>query len=327
MTRVLLTTFFLFSQTAALADNFGLAPQSQETLIAQQQLVSAPAPDANDDGGDRYLYRPLVELLSEDKDLSSRWLRERDGKLCLRAYNQGNVGSCVGNATALCVSIIAAWQIIEQGKDEELVAMAAADGLYGLSREAGGMLSMRGDGSTGYAAARAIRDLGTLWQLEYEGGDLRDYSAARCRKYGSSGVPSALKKDAAEHLVITTYAVTTFDDAWAAIGRGNAINVCSTVGFDTCRDATGTCQPRGNWGHSMAVIGRRTLGGRRQLLIQNSWGDDWNAGPYDGDQPWGSFWIDTAAAEKMLSQQDSYAYEMLGGFQADDDGDLNWIKF
>lgn len=265
-----------------------------------------------DKGEDALLYRYVVQCVKTSPTLSARWLK--DGRL--RAYNQGSVGSCTGHGTAAALNCVYAVQCAEAGSPESFEHLLAADALYGLGREAGNMLNYRSDGCCGFMLADAITKMGTLYRKPYSNVDLTEYDEARCRQYGSKGVGAELKTLAKDHVLAEVVNVKSAREAWALIGNGYPINVCSQQGFTTQRDAEGVCEPKGTWAHSMAVIGRRTTeNGEKLFLIQNSWGDSSPSGPFWQDQPYGSFFIRESVMDKMLSQGDSFAYSGLGGFE------------
>lgn len=274
-----------------------------------------------DNNKDALLYRPLTACLRK-AGLATRWLKKRDGIDCVRSYNQGNVGSCTGNATAQAINVLSAVEIVLLDKFQEFAAVSSADGIYGLGREAAGMLGSAGDGCYGSAMARAVMQMGTLYCMKYESHDLTEYDQTRCRQFGRNGVGERLKAEAIKHPVRSTVRVKDAESAWSLIGNGYPINVCSNVGFKTKRDKEGICQPSGNWNHSMAVIARRTTSsGKRVFIILNSWGDNWNYGPYWEDMPWGSFGVEFEVFNRMCKQGDTFAYSELEGFvpQAIDD--------
>ena len=274
-----------------------------------------------DNNKDALLYRPLTACLKK-AGLGSRWLKERDGISCVRSYNQGSVGSCTGNATAQAINVLSAVEIMLLDKFQEFKVVCSADGIYGLGREAAGMLRSSGDGCYGSAMAKAVMQLGTLYCMKYESHDLTEYDQSRCRQFGKNGVGDALKAEAVKHPVKSTVRVKDAQSAWSLLGNGYPINVCSNVGFKTKRDKEGICTPSGSWNHSMAVIARRTTqSGNRVFIIQNSWGDNWNSGPYWEDMPWGSFGVEFDVLDRMCKQGDTFAYSELEGFvpQAIDD--------
>lgn len=267
-----------------------------------------------DNNRDALLYRPLMMCLKKAAQ-DKRWLKIRDGKECIRAYHQLNVGSCTGNATAQAINVLSAVEIMLLDKFQEFKAMCSADGTYGLGREMAGMLRSPGDGCYGSAMARAAMEMGTLYCLKYGDIDLTEYDQARCRRFGREGVGNALKIEAKKHPVKSTVRVKDAASGWSLIGNGYPINVCSNVGFVRKRDTEGVCQPSGSWNHSMAVIARRTTrSGKRIFIILNSWGDLWCSGPYWEDMPWGSFGVEFSVFDRMCKQGDTFAYSELEGF-------------
>lgn len=267
-----------------------------------------------DNDRDALLYRPLTLCLKK-AGLDKRWLKKRDGIDCVRSYDQGSVGSCTGNATAQAINVLSAVEIVLLDKFHDFRATCSADGVYGLGREAAGMLGRGGDGCYGSAMAKAVMNMGTLYCLRYENVDLTEYDQTRCRQFGRNGVGEALKIEARKHLVKSTVRVKDAESAWSLLGNGYPINVCSNVGFKTRRDKEGICQPAGSWNHSMAVIARRTTkSGNRIFIILNSWGDNWNAGPYWEDMPWGSFGVEFSVFDRMCRQGDTFSYSELEGF-------------
>ena len=80
------------------------------------------------------------------------------------------------------------------------------------------------------------------------------------------------------------------------------------------RDKDGFCQPKGNWGHCMALIGYQN-GSRPGGFILNSWGDDAHSGPLGaGNPPPAGFWADANVVHKMLQENDSWAFSGVQGF-------------
>lgn len=156
---------------------------------------------AGDDGRDALNYRALATCLQRAG--LTAWLKQRDGVACVRSLNQGPVGTCVGNAEARLLDVLAAIEIAIGNEPEEFVATFSPEGLYGLGREKGNMLSHH-DGLYGAAIADAVRQWGTLHQVVYGNIDLRKYDPDRCRDFGYRGVPAELKPLAAAHLVVHT---------------------------------------------------------------------------------------------------------------------------
>jgi hypothetical protein len=322
------TTF----SVAQVNNDFGWVPNKSETerfvlglpVIYETQISELVAQDTHED---KLLYRSL--LIGVRDYNQNQWVKTRNGQPVLRAYNQGPVGSCVGNATAACLSILNALECYVNKKPFEFTSMHSADASYGLARESGGLLGRNGDGCWGSAAAKSIKDLGTLYAIPYEKADnltianpdrLNASSDRRfnymSQQYGYVGVGDALKQHASGNKAVSATITRSAESAWALIGNGYPINVCSNQGFTKVRDKEGVLKPSGTWNHSMAVIGRRTTSdGRRLFLIWNSWGDSWASGSYWEDMPEGSFFIEWSVMDRMLAQGDSFAYGGLSGFK------------
>jgi hypothetical protein len=267
-----------------------------------------------DNHKDALLYRPLIVCIKKS-GLEKYWIKKRDGKDCMRSYQQGSTGSCTGHATAQTINILSAVEIVLLEKFQEFKAVCSAEGIYGLGRETANMLQKRSDGCYGSAMAKAVMQLGTLYCIKYQNVNLTDYDENRCRQFGYHGVGSELKREAKKHPVKSTVRVNNADSAWSLLGNGYPMNVCSNIGFQRKRDKEGICQPSGTWNHSMAVIARRTTkSGNRIFIILNSWGDNWCNGPYWEDMPWGTFGVEFDVFDRMCQQGDTFAYSELEGF-------------
>ena len=296
---------------------FGWSPNPQATEAFVARLPRSYGDQieelaAKDDGRDALNYRALGTCLS--KAGMADWIHQRDGVACVRSLNQGPVGTCVGNAEARLLDVLAAIEIILGNEPEEFRATFSPEGLYGLGREKAEMLGP-GDGLYGAAIADAVREWGTLNQMVYGNVDLTHYDPTRCREYGRKGVPKTLKSIAAEHKVIHTAQVKSAEEGWALLGAGYTINMCSSLGFEGSRDKEGVIRRHGSWGHSMAVSSRRTTtSGNRLVLVHQSWGDDWTDGPYWEDMPWGSFWILLKDFDAAVKQGDCFAHARYQGF-------------
>lgn len=285
---------------------FGYVPNPAHTAavvasLAQKTFGDTPAGRAmDDDDSDALNYRAMSYVAEEPR---------------LHAYDQGSVGSCVGNGTSLAVNTSLACELVFQRRAGDWIAKAAADGMYGLCRDVSGTLG-RGDGSSGGAAAQAVQ-YGTLFQIAYDGVDLSHYSADRCRQWASSGVPAAVKAAAKLHPFAHATQITSWQQARAALQSGFGVNVCSNQGFTgATRDAQGFMAPRGSWSHSMGVSSYRgAASGRQGFLIHQSWGDSWSSGPlWPSDMPYASFWCDVDTFAQMIAGGDTFTYSFFTPF-------------
>jgi hypothetical protein len=237
--------------------------------------------------------------------------------------SQGNVGSCVGWGAALGVDFVAACDVVHRQEPEVVKARTIESSLYGFSRvEARGQRQNNGgDGSTGFHAAKSIRDFGSLhYGIDYGGTVIPETGKQqRDRDWGRNGVPDVLEPFAKLRRCSETTLAVNFEQAAAAIQNGFACVVCSGQGFSMSRDEDGFCRPGGVWWHCMTLAGVR-WGKRPGLLCFNSWGDSNTVGlHYPETMPTAvrncSFWIDAVTCTKMLSGRDSYVYAGYSGFQ------------
>ena len=274
--------------------------------LARPTLAQAGPELATDEKTDVFLYEALLQMMPS-------WERG----------SQGNVGSCVGWASALCVDILAACDIVYRKEPEVWGGRTIEASLYGLSRvEARGRSSNPGgDGSTGFHAAKSIRDFGCLhYGQDYGGQRFDSHSSSREREWGRTGVPDLLEPFAKLRRCTETTLVTSFMEAAKAISNGYPLIVCSGQGFSMSRDEDGFCKPGGVWWHCMTGAGLR-WGKRPGVLIVNSWGRSNTVGKhYPENIPEEvkvcSFWVDADVIDKMCSGRDSYAYAGYSGFKA-----------
>lgn len=266
---------------------------------------------------DRYWYRDLVYGLTRAGDpWRSRWLKDRDGTLCLRSLNQMQVGSCVGHGEATRSSLIAACDAALRMEPEKVVGLHCPEWSYYASRKMGGMLN-DGDGSTGSGAAEAAVAMGVLMKGTYGSVDCSEYSESRCRQWGKGqGIPSEATTEAAKHKCGRYIQVSTAEQCWLLAGVGVPWNQCSMLGWEGGdRDSDGIVPRGGQWPHSMCAGSSRrvTSGGKKVVLIHQSWGDDWVGGPYWQDMPFGSFYALLSDVAKAASEGDTFAdVEYLG---------------
>jgi hypothetical protein len=293
-------------------------PAGAEAFVASlpHPTLASAGPDLRAAGEDVMLYPALLAC-------SPAW----------RRGSQGDVGSCVGWGASLAVDVLAACDIHWRKDPEVWKGRTIEASLYGFSRvEARGIrANTGGDGSTGFHAAKAVRDFGALhYGVDYGGFVFVEKDKqARDREWGRNGVPDKLEPFAKERRCQETTLATSFDEAAAAISNGYPVVVCSGQGFSMARDADGFCKPGGVWWHCMSFIGVR-FGKRPGLLCANSWGDSNTVGRhYPENMPEAvrncSFWVDADVCDRMLSGKDSYVYAGYSGFTPTQLPD-NWLR-
>ena len=301
--------------------NYGYLPDPIQIQAYAESLGGLYGDDvaqlvATDSGQDTFLWRAMVVCLRRcDQRVQERWLYPQGPFTTVKAYNQGQIGSCVGNAEARCLSLELAIDIIMGNVPMQFSCMISPEACYAQGRKAGNMLG-GGDGCYGAAVAKAMTTLGTLFQQQYPSVDLSDYSVDRCRQWGSKGLPEDLVPIAAQTKLENSYQIKSVEEAWALIGAGHPINQCSNLGFTTTRDEDGALKQSGQWGHSMCLDGRRTTpAGRRLFICANSWGETWVHGPVYEDQPQGSFGIDYDVVARAVSQGDMFVKVGMEGMK------------
>jgi hypothetical protein len=235
--------------------------------------------------------------------------------------NQGQVGSCVSFGTNTAIRRTMASEIAN-GEPEEFKDIVE-EATYGGSRvEVGGQRGSYQDGSVGVWAADFVRKWGVIARGKHGNYDLSEYNVQLCKKWGAEGVPDELEPTLRLHPVNDTTMVKTWDEAKKAIASGYGLAVCSNQGFKMQRDSKGVCEPSGSWAHCMAIDGYIEEG-EEYGHIDNSWGENAHTGPVGwGDPPTSGFWARAAVIDRMLRQNDTWAFSKFQGFPAQT---LNWL--
>lgn len=235
--------------------------------------------------------------------------------------NQRDVGCCVGCGYKQSADVLLAQQVIG-GAPQEWKPVAA-EAIYALSRVEIGGGKLRGDGSVGAWAAKAISLYGVVPMEKVGSIDFTVFDPLRARRLGATGLPADVEAVARNYPVKGVAQVQTFADVQRAIQQGYPVPVCSDQGFTMTRDDDGFCRPSGTWNHCMAIIGIRG-GSRPGAFILNSWGDQAHTGPrYPADAPSAGFWADAKTVERMVSQGDTFALSDAAGFPA---RNIDWFS-
>lgn len=261
--------------------------------------------------------------------------RKRYGKP-FEVSNQGAIGSCVAHGAqhAVYLAESLAW---DGGLMSEVPLRPSTPSIYGGSRvearnrpEGSGGYS---DGSTGFHAAKCLRDWGVTYQRPYPefGFDLTNGQSLE-REWGNwgnggRGDDGKFDAEAKKHPIKKVSRVGTWDELVQALSSGFPVTIASGVGFQaSARDADAFIARNGGWAHQMCLAGLRwaknappgTTRPRDGVLVLNSWGTKWppQGGPkFPPDQPDGTFWITRADAEAVLSAGDSWAFSTSDNWQ------------
>jgi hypothetical protein len=328
--------YFAWQSTAPPADpsRFGYVPDPQGVARFLDEL---PQPFFAQAGAD-------CMARAEERDT---FLYRQMNKAHLARYGRPfvvgrqGIGDCVswGAMHAVYAAEAVDW---DTGKIPEPPLLPATESIYGGSRveargrDGSGRSAVGGwsDGSTGWGAARWLRDWGVVYRDQVGGHDLREYSSQRAKSWGAYGnggegdggkLDAIAKRHPCKHVV----AVKTWPELVAAVGSGYPVTIASSVGFNSGpRDADGFCRASGTWMHQMAVIGLRFQANgspRDGALIINSWGNYVGGGKFPPDQPDGTFWASRPDLERILGQGDSYAIGSVDGFRFRDLHNGEWL--
>lgn len=312
-------------------------PERHTGWIVDPAAVQTVLDQLQRDQGFHALNQVANDLFAGDDDDAPVFFWEAEGKVLgqvLDSWSQGSAGTCVSFGWGRGAQDLLLIQIIQHHLEEWPGAQVATEPIYGGSRVEVGGGRLSGDGSTGAWAAQWVTKWGILLRQKYGDIDLSTYSTTRSREWGRTGVPNVLEPLAKEHPIGAAALVSSTKEAWAAIGSGYPIPVCSGVGFESpLKD--GFCEPRGSWGHCMEVRGRFVHPTRgRCFVIQNSWGNylakygEANRmlevkGRNDKVKlPTGCFACTEAALQRILSERDSFAMSAAKGFPR---RKLDWV--
>lgn len=295
------------------AEMYGYSPDPEGARLFAASLPSptfaAAAPDAmaKAERVDTFLWRAMNQAHI------SRY------GVPFKCSNQLDVGSCVshGAAHAVYASEAVAWA---QGERDEPPLLVHQGAIYGGSRcEARGKpgdgkrpYAGYSDGSTGYHAAKWLKEWGVIYKRQYPSVDCTTSNPAIEREwgaYGCGGPGDDGRLDAEAKKVPCLYVtrISTWDELVAAITSGHAVTIASNQGFSKRLDAQSFDSPSGTWMHQMAVLGVRF--DREGAAVINSWGNylTYTAPRWPDDLPDGVFWVDRKVMERILAQGDSWA--------------------
>lgn len=232
-------------------------------------------------------------------------------------------GSCVGNG-AWNAAMYASCVEIAKG-DHEKVETIFLPYHYGRGRMHAGIRG-RGEGSTGSGQAEAIVKDGVLSQDSPDNSDLPKPSGGpNALTWGGSvemswsdgaKISDSHVQRGRKHLFKSAAPVTTYEAVRDAIVNGYPVTVASMQGFQMRPVVDGGKawgKPAGQWAHQMCFVGVDDEGNRPGCYCLNSWGADAHGKPA-GDEPPGGFWVDAEIVNKMVRQNDSFAFSQFDGF-------------
>ena len=247
------------------------------------------------------------------------------------------IGSCVahGASHAVYCSEAVSWSEGERDEPPMLVNQAA---IYGGSRvEAAGKSGLGerpvggySDGSTGYRAAKWLREWGVIYKQPYPTVDCTESTPEREKEWGAYGCGGEgdagfLDLIAKQVPCMHVAQVETWDELVAAISSGHPVTLASSQGFSRSLDKDSFARAQGVWQHQMCCVGIRI--DIEGAAIINSWGDyiTYTAPRFPLDLPDGVFWAERKVLERMLSQGDCWAISEVA-FKYRDIVHNNWME-
>jgi hypothetical protein len=188
--------------------------------------------------------------------------------------------------------------------------------LYGCGRVfIGGQHNSYEDGSVGSWQAGAVQKYGVLASDE---SNVPAYSGNVAREWGAKGPSDAFQTLAKVHLVKSAAQMGSWNDVVAAVTNGYPCTVASNQGFNMEPDSDGFHSARGSWAHQMSIIGVDNKYKTPYAIILNSWGDvhghlkDFDSGE---DLPVGTLRVRAETIERMIKQQDTFAFSHMDWFE------------
>jgi hypothetical protein len=290
---------------------FGYTPDPEGSAAF---VASLPHPTLADAG-------PDLQAAKTDVHLEQALLQ------CSPSWKRGSqpIGSCVGWGFAMSVDILAACDIVLRKEPETWGGRTIEASVYGVSRvEARGRTSAPGgDGSTGFHAAKAVRDWGVLHYGQQYGSVRFDqqFTGTQEKQWGRDGMPDELEPYAKQRRCSEVTLVKSFDDCAKAISNGYPVALCSMRGFSmrfTDRGSLGGgwLSPAGTWAH--CLMGCAVRWDRPAILVPNSWGNCYS-GAVDKRLPEAfqksAGWVDAEVIDSMCKGGDSYALAGFSGFK------------
>lgn len=290
---------------------FGYTPDPEGSAAF---VASLPHPTLAEAG-------PGLQAADQDVNLGHALLK------CSPSWKRGSqpIGSCVGWGWAMCVDVLAACDIVLRKEPEVWGGRTIEASIYGVSRvEARGQSrNLGGDGSTGFHAAKAVRDWGTLHYGQQYGSITfdRQFTGTQEKAWGRDGMPDELEPYAKQRRCSEVTLVTSFDDCAKALSNGYPVSICSMRGFsmrfvDRGSLGGGWLSPAGTWAHCMMGVAVRH--DRPAILVANSWGNCYS-GAVDEKLPEAfqrtSGWVDAEVIDSMVRGRDSYAVAGFSGFK------------
>jgi hypothetical protein len=297
-------------------------------------------------GDEKFFSQAGAEAMQEAKGVDTFLYRQLDAAHRARygkpfVVGRQLIGDCTswGGMHAVAVADAVSWSL---GKLPEPPLMPATEPLYGgarveaMRKPGDGAQPYGGwsDGATGFGVAKFLREYGVVYRQKYPTVDLTEYSGERAKQYGAYGCggqgdAGRLDAEAKKHPLKHVVAVRTWAELAAALESGYPVTLASSQGFQSVRNKDGIAEASGTWMHQQVAIAiRHKKNGSPDdlVLILNSWGPNWIAGPkVPADMPDGSYWARRSVVETRMLE-DAWAIGDTDGFKYRDLDHGKWLQ-
>jgi hypothetical protein len=296
-------------------------------------------------GDQKFFAQAGAEAMKEAKGIDTFLYRQLDAAHRARygkpfVVGRQLIGDCTswGGMHAVAVADAVSWSL---GKLPEPPLLPATEPLYGGARvEARGKpgdgaqpYGGFSDGATGFGVAKFLREYGVVYRQKYPTADLTEYSGERAKQWGAYGCggqgdAGRMDAEAKKHPLRHVVAVRSWAELAAALESGYPVTLASSQGFQSVRNKDGIAEASGTWMHQQVAIAiRHKKNGSPDdlVLILNSWGPNWIAGPkVPADMPDGSYWARRSVVETRMLE-DAWAIGDTDGFKYRDIHHGNWL--
>jgi hypothetical protein len=306
--------------TISLVSSCSLAVHIEDKVTPPEAREGWAGPEAVEEASEIVATMPEFRIIGDAGDNELKDVRHWDAAKAVLGHHVPNypqqVGDCVAFGVKNAVEYLQCNEIA-RGPPQTFRSIYPPY-VYGTSRVQIGKGRLRGDGSVGAWAAKAVQQYGVLAS---DAPQAPKYSGSVARDWGRSGPPQPAIDEAKQWLVKTVAQVTTPEAVRDAICNGYPVTIASNFGSKNFDQKDGRLVARGNgsWNHQMCIIAYDgdEASGEKYFYVINSWGEKAHPAPLQGEPP-GGFWITWAQCQKIVKQGDSFAFSGFDGFPAQD---------
>jgi hypothetical protein len=194
--------------------------------------------------------------------------------------------------------------------------------IYGCERAFVANQHNYSDGGVGAWVGTSVQKYGVL---PTTAPNCPQYSKDIAKKWGYSGPPKEFVELGKQHIIRSVAAVKSTEDVKDALMNFYPVGVCSGIGYDMTPRQDGFNHYSTTWNHAMSIIGfddgDSSKGIPECFVLLNNWGDvHGKIIDFRTKEAWpvGTLRISAANLQRMLDQNDSFAFSALEGFPAQD---------